>query len=172
MNAFTNFQLPQQQMLPPELNFSNIPQGMYSPNYTAPPNMAAINAAMMQQTNGLDMSAVNRGMTNPLGMNTNTGTGTGGNWSEFLLGNNQQVGALPVGLGLLNTGLNLYTGIKGLQMAEDQFNFQKDAFNKNYANQTKLINSQLRDRQRARYAANPHAYQSPDEYMAENKVGE
>ena len=89
----------------------------------------------------------------------------------FWLGDKNSMGVLPVGAQLLQTGINAYTGIRGLNLAEEQLAFTKEAFNKNYANQVKMVNSQLRDRQEARYAANPNAYQNPDEYVEENKVG-
>lgn len=89
----------------------------------------------------------------------------------FWLGDKNSMGVLPVGAQLLQTGINAFTGIKGLNLAEEQLAFSKDAFNKNYANQVKLVNAQLRDRQEARYAANPNAYENPDKYVEENKVG-
>lgn len=55
-------------------------------------------------------------------------------------------------------------------LAKDQFNFQKDAFNKNWAAQSKLTNASLSDRQAARVASNPTAYQSVSDYMKANGV--
>ncbi len=133
------------------------------------PNIMYMDNQMFDSYKSSNMGQAQRGM--PTSVAGSTGNPEQG-WGSFLFGDNNQVGAIQGVAGLLGTGLNMYTGWKGLQMAEDQFNFQKDAFNKNYANQTKLINSQLRDRQQARYAANPHAYQKPDDYMKENKVGE
>ncbi|QFR59801.1 hypothetical protein VOWphi5012_017 [Vibrio phage phi50-12] len=97
---------------------------------------------------------------------------TGLNFDKaFWLGGENSMGVLPVGAQLFQTGLNAYTGLQGLNLAKEQLAFSKDAFNKNYANQVKLTNAQLRDRQEARYAANPNAYENPDKYMEENKVG-
>ena len=42
-------------------------------------------------------------------------------------------GYLGTGAGILNAGINAYTGIKGLGLAQDQFDFQKDAWAKNFA---------------------------------------
>jgi hypothetical protein len=53
----------------------------------------------------------------------------------------------------LNLGLNgigqlgsLYLGLQQLGLAKDSFKFQKQAFNKNLANQTSAYNTQVRDR--------------------------
>ena len=77
------------------------------------------------------------------------------------------------GMPLLNMGsslLNGYLGFKQLGLAEDNLNFQKDAFSKQFENQRTLTNSELRDRQAARVASNPTAYQSVDDYMKANAV--
>jgi hypothetical protein len=47
----------------------------------------------------------------------------------------------------------------------------QDNWQKQYDNQATLTNASLRDRQSARVAANPGAYQSVGEYMQQNKVG-
>lgn len=66
------------------------------------------------------------------------------------------------------TGIgNAFLGMKQFGLAEDQFDFQKEAFNKNFEVQKNLTNSQLQDRQRARVAANPGAHISPAAYIAE-----
>lgn len=60
---------------------------------------------------------------------------------------------------------NIYMGLQQKKLMEDQLNFSKEAFNKNYAAQRSEINSRLSDRQAARVASNPGAYQSVGEYM-------
>lgn len=79
--------------------------------------------------------------------------------------------------GIANTAISLgsalmngFLGMQNYGLAKDQFNFQKDAFNKNYAAQKTLTNSSLEDRQRARVASNPTAYQSVGDYMKQNGV--
>lgn len=57
-----------------------------------------------------------------------------------------------------------------LNLVKDQLQFSKDAFNKNYAAQAKMTNASLMDRQRARVASNPGAYQSVGDYMAQNGI--
>lgn len=60
---------------------------------------------------------------------------------------------------------NSYMAMKQYGLAEDALKEQKRQFNINYEAQRKLTNSQLADRQRARVASNPNAYQSEAEYM-------
>lgn len=91
-------------------------------------------------------------------------------WSR-LAGNSNTMGAGQMGIGALTAGFGAFTGLKNYQLAKDQLAFDKMAFGKNWENQVKLTNNQLRDRQAARVGANPNAYQNVDAYMAENKVG-
>lgn len=60
---------------------------------------------------------------------------------------------------------NSYMAMKQYGLAENALKEQKRQFNINYEAQRKMINSQLSDRQRARVASNPNAYQSEAEYM-------
>ena len=87
---------------------------------------------------------------------TTTGMQTQG-WGGLALGGLQGLG-------------NLYMGMKQYGLAKDQLAFQKDSFNKNFAVQKQLTNSQLEDRQRARVASNAGAYQSVGDYMKQNGV--
>lgn len=96
------------------------------------------------------------------GSNTNIGTDTapdvsGLDWAKFGL---QTLG----GLG------NLYMGMKSYGAAKRQLAFQQDAFKKNYNAQAQTLNSQMEDRQRARVASNPTAYESVGSYMDKNKL--
>ena len=98
------------------------------------------------------------------------------NWTDFLFGsmNNQTGiktnGALGTGLGILQGLGSAYMGMKQYGLAKDQLQFSKDAFNKNYAAQAKMTNASLEDRQRARVASNPGAYQSVGDYMTQNRI--
>lgn len=88
----------------------------------------------------------------------------GGMFDNFLTKGDQQGWggmALGVGQGLANA----YMGMKQYGLAKDTFNQNKLQFEKNLANQTKLTNSQLEDRQAARVASNPGGYQSVSDYM-------
>lgn len=98
-------------------------------------------------------------------------------WWDRLIGyrdpvnNTQTAGWGGLALTGLSTIGNAWMGMKQYDLMKDQLAFQKDAFNKNYANQTQMINTQLEDRQRARVGANPNAYESVASYMDKNRVG-
>lgn len=118
-------------------------------------------------------TSVNTGWRNPA--LTTTPAAAGSDWMTTWFGGtdaqtgNLSPGILPVGIGALTGLAGAYTGLEQLQVAKDNLAFQKDAFNKNFANQAKLTNSQLADRQRARVMDSPGAYESVGDYM--NKYG-
>jgi hypothetical protein len=68
-------------------------------------------------------------------------------------------------LGVLQGLGNSYMAMKQFGLAESALKEQKRQFETNFAAQRKMTNSQLSDRQRARVASNPGAYQSEAEYM-------
>jgi len=53
---------------------------------------------------------------------------------------------------------------------QDSVDLEKKRFEANYTAQKKNYNSSIRDRQAARIASNPNAYQSVDAYMKENGI--
>lgn len=63
--------------------------------------------------------------------------------------------------------MGAFMGMKNYGLAKKQFEFSKGMAEKNLANQTKMVNGDLEDRQRARVASNPTAYQSVSAYMKE-----
>lgn len=65
---------------------------------------------------------------------------------------------------------NGFLAMQNYGLARDSFNESKDQFNRNFAATQKTANSALEDRQRARVASNPGAYQSIGEYMKQNGV--
>jgi hypothetical protein len=83
-----------------------------------------------------------------------------------------QYGAMAPGL--LQGAGSIAQSILGwgqLGEAKRQNAFTQDNWQKQYDNQTTLTNASQRDRQSARVAAAPGAYQSVGEYMQQNKVG-
>lgn len=75
------------------------------------------------------------------------------------------------GLGSLALGtaqglFNGYLGLKQYGLAKDQFAEAKRQFGLNYDAQRQTTNASLEDRQRARVASNPGAYQSVADYMS------
>ena len=69
--------------------------------------------------------------------------------------------ALGVGQGLFNG----YLGMQQLGMAKKAFGENQRQFNLNFDAQKRTTNAALADRQRARLASNPGAYQSEYDYM-------
>ena len=61
--------------------------------------------------------------------------------------------------------MNLFMGMKQYGLYKDQLSQSKRQFNLNYNAQRQTTNAALEDRQRARVASNPGAYQSPSDYM-------
>ena len=74
------------------------------------------------------------------------------------------------GVGIANSLANAYFGWKNLGLAKDQFKFQQDSWNKNFANQVTTTNNQLEEKARQRYNASPTTNISPEEYMAKHGV--
>ncbi len=100
------------------------------------------------------------------------GVATGGGFMEGMLGNSK-TGAQGWGglaLGAAQGIGNAWMGMKQYGLAQDMFKENKRQYNQNYAAQKSMINSQLQDRQRARVASNPGAYQSEAEYMNQNRI--
>lgn len=73
-----------------------------------------------------------------------------------------QVSAVGSTIGAAANAYNAYNSVK---LGKQQFALQKDAWNKQYAAQKNTTNAALADRQAARVASNPGAYQSVDSYM-------
>jgi len=73
----------------------------------------------------------------------------------------------------LGTGVaDAYLGYENLQLGKDQFGFAKDSFNKNLANQSQLINNQMRDREVARrgFSGGSTLKSDLDAYLEPKKV--
>lgn len=98
--------------------------------------------------------------------------GTNGSaWSLFggkdKFGNETKSG-LGTGLGVAKGLADTYLGFEQLGLAKDSLAFSKDAFSKQFENQRRSLNTQLRDRQKARLSADPTGHQSVEEYMKQS----
>lgn len=106
-----------------------------------------------------------------------TAPGGGSNWfrdSGFLSQKNAD-GTMSQGWGgLALSGAqalgSLYMGMKQYNLAKDTLAANKAQFERNFEAQKATTNAALEDRQRARVASNPTAYQSVGEYMNQNGV--
>lgn len=96
--------------------------------------------------------------------------GAGGSiWDSFLSKSGEQGWgnmALSGAQGLLSA----WMGMQQYGLAKDQLKEGKRQFGLNYEAQRSTTNSQLEDRQRARVASNPGAYQSVGDYMDKNGI--
>lgn len=64
-----------------------------------------------------------------------------------------------------------WLGFQNLNLAKDQFNFQKDSFLQQYDQQANMLNTQMEDRQRARLngrSAENTGYKSIGDYMTDH----
>ena len=117
--------------------------------------------------------AIAPGMQNTMANNTSPGFTP--SFMDKMFGyqdGNVQYGAMAPGL--LQGAGSIAQSILGwgqLGEAKRQNAFTQDAWQKQYDNQATLTNASQRDRQSARVAAAPGAYQSVGEYMQQNKVG-
>ena len=98
------------------------------------------------------------------------GSEGGGFDSGFWFGDEQRAGAIGQGVSALSGLAQTYLGMKQYGMAKKQFRQNRREFGLNYDANRQLTNSRLRDRQRARVASNPGAYQSVGDYMNQNEV--
>lgn len=115
-----------------------------SPVAVANPTLAPV------ASGGLSGWLRDSGVLNQYGAN---GQMTGQGWGGLALG---------VGQGLLSA----YMGMKQYGLYKDQLNESKRQFGLNFDAQKRTTNAQLEDRQRARLAANPGAYESVADYMS------
>lgn len=88
----------------------------------------------------------------------NTGMGVGG-FGNLALGTGQAL-------------LGGYLGMKQYGLAKKQLGESKRQFDKNFKMQKDLTNTRMEDRQRARVASNPGHWDSVEDYMKKNRVGD
>lgn len=117
------------------------------------------------------LDSMSTGFTNSANTFNNTsltGSGGSGSFLDSILGGMGDMSGLQMGqlgLGGVNSLLQGYLGFQNLGLAKKQYQSQLDQFNKQWDANKKLTNASLADRQAARVASNPNAYQSVDDYM-------
>ena len=117
------------------------------------------------------LDSMSTGFTNSANTFNNTsltGSGGSGGFLDSILGGSGDMSGLQMGqlgLGGVTSLLNGYLGFQNLSLAKKQYQSQLDQFNKQWSANKKLTNASLADRQAARVASNPNAYQSVDDYM-------
>jgi len=77
------------------------------------------------------------------------------------------------GMSTFGSMARIYTGLKALGLAKDQFKFQKEAFNRNFGASAKSFNNELKDRWTARSASaksQGRDFQSMDQWMSGRSI--
>jgi hypothetical protein len=80
------------------------------------------------------------------------------------------IDGLKLGFGGLQTLGSLFLGLQGLNLANDQFNFQKQITNTNLANQIKSYNTRLSDIATARGFTQGQTQQQINDYITKNSL--
>jgi len=107
----------------------------------------------------------------PSYVNPNPAAPAGGSWRDGFLGKTDMKTGIKtdgwggMALGGLQALGGAFMGMKQYGLAKQQLSEGKRQFNLNYDAQRSTTNAQLEDRQRARLASNPGAYQSVGTYM-------
>lgn len=79
-----------------------------------------------------------------------SGNGDEVSWMEKLLGGHNRMGFVPAAAQSIAGIGQMWTGMQNYKLAKDQFNFSKQAYQQNLANQIKSYNTQMEDRLRGR----------------------
>jgi hypothetical protein len=121
------------------------------------------------------------GSLSTFGMPTPTGGGVDSTWAPAggwggaagggnMAGLGMNIPTLQLGFQGLSSLANLYTGLKALGLAQDQFGFQKDMAQKNLANSTQSYNTALTDRATARGVMEGQSGSQVQNYINTNKL--
>jgi hypothetical protein len=92
------------------------------------------------------------------------------NWWDGMVGTTENPGWGKLGMGALGGLATGFMGMKQYGLAQQQLAQHQQEFETNFAAQKGLTNANLQDRQTARVASNPGAYQSVGAYMNQNGV--
>lgn len=93
-----------------------------------------------------------------------------GGFFKGAIGTKDAPGWGGMALGAAGGLASAFMGMQQYGLQKDILAASKEQFAKNYAAQQKMTNSRLEDRQRARLASNPGAYQSVGDYMKQYGV--
>jgi hypothetical protein len=152
VDSFTNYGKPKKVTLP------------FSPTVNSSPESAAYSPTAVGNTSSI------LGGTDPTSLLTSKEPppATGFDSLKFF-------GSAGQGLAGLGAMLQAYNGYKQTQLGRDTFDFQKSSYNQDSANQAKMVNSELQDRQQSRIASTGNnnangVYDSLGSYMDRNKV--
>lgn len=86
---------------------------------------------------------------------------------SWLGDNSQGLGSLLQGIGALSS---IFSTNKQIGLAQDNLNFQKQAYETNLGNQISTYNTNLEDRIRGRYAAGDQSEAQVQDYLNKNRL--
>lgn len=81
-----------------------------------------------------------------------------------------EFGPAQFALGAVQTLGSLWNSFQQNKLAKESFNFQKDAYNENLANQEQSYNTALEDRINARYVTEGKSQAEADAYIEANRL--
>lgn len=124
---------------------------------------------------GLPNTSMDYGSLNGFGqpsptLGANTAGLFGGGTPNATGGFGLNIPTFQLGLQGVSSLANLYTGLKSLGLAQDQFNFQKGITQQNLANQTQSYNTALTDRATARGVTEGQSSDQVQAYINANKL--
>lgn len=142
-------------------NWMNASVPSYQPLTTATPFANAVQpwqndlSSSIQNNTYSALGLNSEGLYNPIGS-------TGGGISNWMAGNSD---LLKAGAGLITGGLGAWNGMQQNKLMRQNMNQQAGQFREQMDLSKQNINRNLEDRQRARVASNPVAYESVQDYM-------
>lgn len=157
-----------------DLNFGNNNQSLTGLKEYITPSLGSMGSGTGDTTGGssyADLANFGKPKANPFGFSpAGDGGSVGGGFDTLGL-----FGAGAQGLSALGSLLQAYNGSKQAKLGRDSFNFQKGAYNQDSANQAKMVNSELEDRQKSRISSTGNnnannVYESLGSYMDKNRV--
>jgi hypothetical protein len=141
----------------------------YAPGYMPMSVLSAPVAMPSNFFNSMEGSDWASGLAGAQAVNTNpAGFDWGGLFKGFTGSKDAPGWGAPV-VGAINGLGSAFMGMQQYGLAKKTFDESRRQFNLNFDAQRSLTNSRLEDRQRARVASNPGAYQSVGDYM--NRYG-
>lgn len=165
-------------------NFNNT-QTPFTVGQWGMPQMPQLNQFQLPDAPMADSSVMGVGQAStgylPSGLSTGSYgpdmAGAGGGYMDSLgsffkgaMGTKEAPGWGGMAMGAASGIASAYMGMKQYGLAKDTFEQHKAEYAANYAAQRSTTNTNLQDRQAARVASNPGAYQSVGAYMNQNGI--
>lgn len=145
------------------MDFTNL-LNAYTPAPT--PQLAPGAGVLLPQYGGLQ--------SNPALVQTGAGSGGSGGLFSTIFGTLGSQG-FQNGLSAFGNLANIYAGFKSLGLAEDQLDFAKSSFNRNFEASAKAYNNELKDQWEARTAgaaARGRSYEGMDTWLSGRTINE